>query len=164
MKYRMIVSLLFGRELNDRRRSRILHDFFRSLLSIDPLFLLIFHQHPLFFFLLPLFVLKGSSEEKIHDQNLIGYDDRYQQNREILRMSFQIVDEKNEQGSIVDDLSKQDNLVCDKLRHMSLCIAYQRKVQICKNDLNDIDAASCVLYVEVASVWKDCCTSEDIEE
>lgn len=47
---------------------------------------------------------------------------------------------------------------------MSLCIAYQRKVQIRQSDLDDIDAASCVLYVEVASVWKDCCTSEDIEE
>lgn len=72
----MIVSFLIGRKLNKRRRSW-LNDFFRSLLSIDPLFLLIFHQHPLFFFLLPFFILEGSSEEKIHDQNLIGYDDRY---------------------------------------------------------------------------------------
>jgi hypothetical protein len=63
----------------------------------------------LFFFPLPVFV--GCPEHEIHDEYLVGDDERDEEDGVVLGLGIQIVDEEYHKIAVVDHLPEQNDLV-----------------------------------------------------
>lgn len=61
----------------------------------------------------PLAIFVGSSEDKIHDEHLIGNNNRDQQNRVILRLLYKVTNEQQREVALKDNLSEQRKFIYD---------------------------------------------------
>ncbi len=68
-------------------------------------------EQSLLFLLLSLTVLIGRSEYKIHNEDLIGDDERDKKDGLVLGLMFEIVDEDEDEVGVVDDLCEHNGLI-----------------------------------------------------
>lgn len=113
-----------------------------------------------------LLVLIGSAEEQVHDEYLVSDHDRDQQDGLVLGVALQVIDEQQQERSVVDDLPRQDYLVQEEFPSIGLGIAEEGVVQTGQDQLGCVEDAASPIHVEVLRFCfgQSGLAAEDVEE
>lgn len=122
-------------------------------------------QQSLFPFLLAFSVFICCAEDEVHDENLIGDDEGDEENRLILGLAFEAVDEDEDEVGVVDDLCEENGLIEDQFWLLRLGIADERIVEVGQHYESSVDAAPRIGNVEwMLSLGRRMLAPKDVEE